>query len=170
MVRPVERHSPLMKIFRSIDIAVTSNPGVQRLYTRCPIVREGRGDDGSIIALMLPAPETASSAQQVDATPRAARSLREAQAFCADLTRRHYENFPGASWIVPRRLRPAVQSIYSFARIPDDFPDEPAHEGRRLGKLEEWGGLLESCFAGEPFHPASVALTKRHSRHSRPLV
>ncbi|HEX9427313.1 MAG TPA: squalene synthase HpnC [Candidatus Polarisedimenticolia bacterium] len=117
---------------------------------------------------MLPAPETASSAQQVDATPRAARSLREAQAFCADLTRRHYENFPVASWLVPRGLRPAVQSIYAFARIADDFADEPAHEGRRLEKLEEWGGLLERCFAGEAFHPVFVALHESIRRHELP--
>ncbi|RJF98450.1 squalene synthase HpnC [Noviherbaspirillum saxi] len=36
----------------------------------------------------------------------------------------HYENFPVASVLLPRRLRPAVQAIYAFARSADDIADE----------------------------------------------
>ena len=36
----------------------------------------------------------------------------------------HYENFPVASVLLPRRLRPAVRAIYAFARTADDFADE----------------------------------------------
>ncbi len=36
----------------------------------------------------------------------------------------HYENFPVASWLVPRRLRAAVEVIYRFARSADDLADE----------------------------------------------
>lgn len=36
----------------------------------------------------------------------------------------HYENFPVASWLMPRHLRPAVQAIYAFARSADDIADE----------------------------------------------
>ena len=85
-------------------------------------------------------------------------TLREARRFCARLTRGHYENFPVASWLVPGPIRPAVQAIYAFARIADDFADEPVHEGRRLERLDAWGAMLEDCFRGEALHPVFVAL------------
>ena len=50
----------------------------------------------------------------------------------------HYENFPVASLLLPRRLRPSVGAIYRFARTADDFADEgqlPAAE--RLARLED---------------------------------
>ena len=36
----------------------------------------------------------------------------------------HYENFPVASWLCPKELRPAVLSLYRFARVGDDLADE----------------------------------------------
>ena len=36
----------------------------------------------------------------------------------------HYENFPVASLLLPRRLRLPVEIIYRFARSADDFADE----------------------------------------------
>jgi squalene synthase HpnC len=87
-----------------------------------------------------------------------AHSLGEARAFCARLARAHYENFPVASWLIPRRVRPAVQAIYAFARIADDFADEEAHEGRRTERLEEWQRMLDACFRGEAIHPVFVSL------------
>lgn len=36
----------------------------------------------------------------------------------------HYENFPVASVLVPRALRPAVEALYAFARSADDIADE----------------------------------------------
>ena len=36
----------------------------------------------------------------------------------------HYENFPVASFLLPKHLRPAVQAIYAFARGADDIADE----------------------------------------------
>ena len=59
----------------------------------------------------------------------------------------HYENFPVASLLLPRRLRRPVELIYAFARQADDFADEgdlPATtrlellEGfrRELGRIE----------------------------------
>ena len=87
-----------------------------------------------------------------------AHSLGEAREFCARLARRHYENFPVASWLLPVRMRPAVQAIYAFARIADDFADEEAHEGRRIERLEEWQRMLDGCFRGEAIHPVFVAL------------
>jgi len=82
------------------------------------------------------------------------------QAFdeCERLAREHYENFPVASRLVPAPLRPHVWSIYAFARIADDYADEPEHEGRRLERLEAWESGLDRCLAGRPDHPVFVAL------------
>lgn len=40
------------------------------------------------------------------------------------LARTHYENFPVASILLPKRLREPVALIYAFARQADDFADE----------------------------------------------
>ncbi|HXH06422.1 MAG TPA: squalene/phytoene synthase family protein, partial [Vicinamibacterales bacterium] len=57
--------------------------------------------------------------------------LAEAYAACERLARRHYENFPVASRLLPRAMRPHVAAVYAFARCADDFADEgdrPAEE------------------------------------------
>lgn len=56
----------------------------------------------------------------------------------------HYENFPVASILVPRRLREPIESIYWFARSADDIADEgDAPPGARLAALEEYLGRLD---------------------------
>ena len=35
----------------------------------------------------------------------------------------HYENFPVASVLLPRAMRPHVAALYAFARTADDFAD-----------------------------------------------
>jgi hydroxysqualene synthase len=48
----------------------------------------------------------------------------------------HYENFPVASFLCPKRLRPAVSSLYWFARNADDLADEgDASAEQRLADL-----------------------------------
>jgi hydroxysqualene synthase len=102
------------------------------------------------------------------ATGRDDRQRREARRFCARLARGHYENFPVASILLPARIRPAIQAIYAFARIADDFADEPVHEGRRLQRLQEWEGMLEDCYRGHAVHPVFVALREAIERHELP--
>jgi phytoene synthase len=61
----------------------------------------------------------------------------------------HYENFPVASVLLPRRLRGPVATIYAFARSADDFADEgdlPAEE--RLGRLDAYRDELSRIEAG----------------------
>jgi len=36
----------------------------------------------------------------------------------------HYENFPVASWLVPKTIRPDVLALYRLARLSDDLADE----------------------------------------------
>lgn len=51
------------------------------------------------------------------------RIVHDRPAFMA-LAARHYENFPVASFLVPKELRPHIQRIYAFARTADDLADE----------------------------------------------
>lgn len=78
--------------------------------------------------------------------------------YCEGLAREHYENFPVASRLVPAHLRPFVWSIYAFARMADDFADEPEFAGQRLERLNDWERRLEQCMEGRPDHPVFVAL------------
>ena len=67
----------------------------------------------------------------------------------------HYENFPVASIILPRHLRPAVRAIYAFARTADDFADEgDAPPEARLAQLAEYHAHLRALERGDALdHP-----------------
>jgi len=63
----------------------------------------------------------------------------------------HYENFPVASILLPRRLRRPVSVIYRFARSADDFADEGEHPaGERLAWLDSYREQLRHLEAGLP--------------------
>jgi squalene synthase HpnC len=63
----------------------------------------------------------------------------------------HYENFPVASILLPRRLVPAVEAIYAFARSADDIADEgDATPAARLDSLEHYSSVLGSIARSEP--------------------
>jgi len=57
------------------------------------------------------------------------------------MARSHYENFPVASRLLPRRMRPHVAAVYAFARVADDIADEgnlaPAERQARLCAWQE---------------------------------
>jgi phytoene synthase len=72
-------------------------------------------------------------------------TLRRAYAACTRLARGHYENFPVASLLLPRAMRPAIAAIYAFARRADDFADEGARPpAERLRLLDDWGRRLRA--------------------------
>jgi squalene synthase HpnC len=63
----------------------------------------------------------------------------------------HYENFPVASILLPRRLVPAVEAIYTFARSADDLADEgDATPSERLAALQAYEAALDGIAAGAP--------------------
>lgn len=78
--------------------------------------------------------------------------------FCQDLADSHYENFPVASLLLPKRLRKHVAALYAFARIADDMSDEPEYEGRRRDCLLNWRSMLADTGKRPPTHPVFVAL------------
>jgi phytoene synthase len=71
--------------------------------------------------------------------------LADAYAYCEGMARRHYENFPVASRLLPAATRPHVAAVYAFARTADDYADEgtlaPAERYRRL---DDWRARLQA--------------------------
>jgi squalene synthase HpnC len=61
------------------------------------------------------------------------------------------ENFPVASLLFPRALRPHLRRIYGFCRLVDILGDEA--EGDRLALLDELERELDSCYGGDPSWP-----------------
>jgi squalene synthase HpnC len=104
-------------------------------------------------------------------------NLARARAHVAGLCR-HYENFSLSSLFLPPRLRPALSSIYAFARFSDDLADEtpPVQvagltlpELRRL-RLEHWLELLDGLPTSAARHPILLALDEDARRHGLPLA
>ena len=70
----------------------------------------------------------------------------------------HYENFPVASWLCPRRLRPPIVAIYHFARTADDLADEgDASDERRLADLHAFRRELVHATQGQPLQASDGA-------------
>lgn len=94
-----------------------------------------------------------------------------AYAHCADLVRRHYENFPVASRLLPERMREPVAVIYAFARGADDFADEGnLLPNARLASLNGWEAKLDAAAAGAPpDDPVFIALADVLRQHALPV-
>jgi squalene synthase HpnC len=82
----------------------------------------------------------------------------QARDYCARLTATHYENFSVVTWLTPRPLRPAFQSIYAFCRWSDDLGDEVGDRERSKALLGWWRGELRDLYQGRARHPVMVAL------------
>jgi squalene synthase HpnC len=76
------------------------------------------------------------------------------------------ENFPVASLLFPRRLRPHLRAVYGFARLVDILGDEV--DGDRLAALDELESELEACYSGEPSWPVMQALAPTIHEFSLP--
>ncbi|KAF0205415.1 MAG: squalene [Gallionellaceae bacterium] len=83
----------------------------------------------------------------------------------------HYENFPVASILLPKRLRRAVEIIYHFARQADDFADEgDMPDAERLAKLDEFRAELHRIAAHEiPITPLFRDVAAIIEQHRLPL-
>ena len=76
-------------------------------------------------------------------------NLQAAYAACERDCRAHYENFPVASLLLPRRMRPHVAALYAFARAADDFADEGDRTvGERHRLIDGWRARLLEAVAG----------------------
>ena len=75
----------------------------------------------------------------------------EAASVAAVAARASGENFPVASLLFPRRLRPHLRRVYGYCRLVDILGDEA--EGDRLALLDELEREVEACYVGEPTWP-----------------
>lgn len=84
----------------------------------------------------------------------------------------HYENFPVASWLLPKPLRKPVEAIYRFARTADDIADEgDASAAMRLEQLAAYHAELDRIERGETSsHPVFVPLAAAIRDHAIPLA
>ena len=98
--------------------------------------------------------------------------LDSAYLFCKQLANSHYENFPVASILLPKRLRRPISVIYAFARTADDFADEGNIEQEiRLKQLDNYSLALEAI-SNDNYHgndPIFIALSDVINRHKLPL-
>ena len=71
--------------------------------------------------------------------------------------RGHYENFPVASILLPRRVRQHVAAVYAFARTADDFADEgDITPEERIRLLHGWQRRLHDAARSDgPESPAA---------------
>jgi phytoene synthase len=84
----------------------------------------------------------------------------------------HYENFPVASLLVPKALRPAISAIYQFARTADDMADEgDLLPEARLAGLLRYERALDAIAAGAPpAEPPFPQLAAAIACHALPLA
>jgi squalene synthase HpnC len=76
------------------------------------------------------------------------------------------ENFPVASWLLPRATRAHLMAVYGFARLVDDLGDDaPGDRSRLLDWLE---GELDLVYSGEPTHPLMGRLAPTVRRFAIP--
>ncbi len=73
-------------------------------------------------------------------------TLAQAYAACEALARSHYENFPVASILLPKAMRPHIAAVYAFARRADDIADEgDAPAADRRAALDAWQRSLHAA-------------------------
>jgi squalene synthase HpnC len=85
-------------------------------------------------------------------------TLDEAQAYCRQLARSHYENFTVVSRLVPRHLHQPLCNVYAYCRWADDLADETSDVDQATRLLNWWGQQLDEMYAGSAHHPVFIAL------------
>lgn len=83
----------------------------------------------------------------------------------------HYENFPVASILMPKRLRKPVAAIYHFARAADDIADEGDwSDTERLRQLDEFRAELARIATQKtPATPLFQNLAAEIAQHTLPM-
>ena len=101
-------------------------------------------------ALLLPTP------------PPGGWSVEQSFRFCQDVARRDTHNFPVATWLMPVPVRRHAACLYAFARLADNWADEPRFRDQREALLDAWSTALDDCCAGRAGasapHPVFIAL------------
>lgn len=92
--------------------------------------------------------------------------LQDAYDECLHVAHSHYENFPVASWLVPKHLRIHVAAIYNFARRADDLADEGDDTPQeKIAALDAMDEQLDACLNGQYHDYLFRALANSISEH-----
>jgi len=94
----------------------------------------------------------------------------QAYKYCLNIAKNHYENFPVASWILPRKMRLPTAAIYAFARRADDLADEgELTDTQRLDQLNQLAEQIKQLYKGKASDdPVFIALADTVKRFSLP--
>jgi len=94
-------------------------------------------------------------------------STAQAYKHCQKVTASHYENFPVASVLLPKKLRKPVSVIYTFARLCDDYADEGKLSAQERYRLldEAKNNLLDAANNKAHQDPLYVALADTLQLH-----
>lgn len=95
-------------------------------------------------------------------------NLSDSFQYCERLAKKHYENFPVGSLLIPKKIRPYVWALYAFARRADDFADEEMAEQDRLPSLDAWQDLLEQSQKVRVNHPVFLAVRETQRKFQIP--
>jgi len=97
-------------------------------------------------------------------------NTQQAYQYCLKIAQSHYENFPVASWFLPRRMRYPIAALYAFARQADDFADEGnLSNEQRLDKLAQMASQIENLYAKKTCtEPVFIALNDSITRFNLP--
>jgi squalene synthase HpnC len=74
------------------------------------------------------------------------------------MARAESENFPVASWVLPRRMREHLLAVYGFARLVDELGDSAP--GDRLAALDWLEAELDRAYEGRAEHPLLQRLAR----------
>jgi squalene synthase HpnC len=90
--------------------------------------------------------------------------------YCEALCRAKHHNYPVGSMFARSQLRKHIFALFAFARVADDFADEPAYEGRRARELDRWEEQLHQAYRGNADHPVFVALADTVDKFALPIT
>jgi squalene synthase HpnC len=90
--------------------------------------------------------------------------------YCEALVRARHHNYPVASMFARSQLRKHIFALFAFARVADDFADEPEYEGRRARELDRWEEQLHAAYRGRLEHPVFIALADTVDKFSLPIT
>lgn len=98
-------------------------------------------------------------------------SVKAAYQHCLKIAQNHYENFPVASWVLPRHMRKPIAAIYAFARMADDIADEgDEDDNSRIAQLDKMAEQLDLIASGEiPDDAMYIALADAIQKYNLPI-
>ena len=98
-------------------------------------------------------------------------STASAYKYCLRIAKGHYENFPVASILLPKRMRLPIAAIYAFARTADDWADEgDLSDDERLQALDGMAQDVTDAYEGNPANdPIYIALADTMQRFDLPV-